>query len=368
VKLRCDPDPGKDGESQSGGARMTLQVIQWTTGNVGRRALRAILRHPDLELVGVFAHSPTKVGVDAADLCGHDTPAGIRATDDVDALLAIHPHACSYNPMWPDVDMVCRLLESGVNVCSTAAFITGRSLGEGVLERLRRAAETGRSTMFGTGVNPGFANLFALVSAQICDRIDQIRVLESADASTYEAKDTQESVGFAQPLDTPGLLERTRAGSEVFAEAVAMMADAIGVDLDEVTFDAEYARATADNDLGFMVIPEGTVAGIDGRWRGRVGGRDVIVLNYQWIMGTHVDAPFKLRHGYFVEVDGEPGVRSQFQILPPPDWSEPGYMGLGMIMTAMPAVNAIPAVVAAPPGIATHLTLPLVTAQGFVTG
>jgi len=85
VKLRCDPDPGKDGESQSGGARMTLQVIRWTTGNVGRRALRAILRHPDFELVGVFARSPTKVGVDAADLCGHDTPTGIRATDDVDA-------------------------------------------------------------------------------------------------------------------------------------------------------------------------------------------------------------------------------------------------------------------------------------------
>ena len=92
----------------------------------------------------------------------------------------------------------------------------------------------------------------------------------------------------------------------------------------------------------------------------------MIVLRFQWIMGRHVDAPFTPRHGYFVEIDGEPSVRSQFQILPPPDWDEPGYMGLGMIMTAMPAVNAIPAVVAAPPGIATHATLPLVTARGLV--
>ncbi len=190
-------------------------------------------------------------------------------------------------------------------------------------------------------------------------------MLESADASAYASKDTQESVGFAQPLDSPGLLEKTRAGSAVFEDAVALMADALGVELDEITFDAEYARATAENDLGFMVIPEGTVAGIDGRWRGRTGGRDVIVLNYQWTMGDHVDAPFTLRHGYFVEIDGEPTVRAQFRIFPPPDWSEPGYMGLGMIMTAMPAVNAIPAVVAAPPGIATHATLPLVTARGF---
>ncbi|HZP27611.1 MAG TPA: hypothetical protein VFC99_01555 [Acidimicrobiia bacterium] len=79
-----------------------------------------------------------------------------------------------------------------------------------------------------------------------------------------------------------------------------------------------------------------------------------------------LDAPITLRHGYFVEVDGEPTVRAQLQIFPPRDWSEPGYMGLGMIMTAMPAVNAIPAVVAAPPGIATHATLPLVTARGYV--
>ncbi len=344
-----------------------LRVIQWTTGNVGRRSLRAILRNPDLELVGVYAHSPDKVGVDAADLCGHDGPSGITATSDADALIALAPDACCYNPIWPSIDELIRLLEAGINVCSTSAFIDGSAIPAPDLERLRAAAEKGNATLFGTGINPGFANFFALVCAQICDRVDRVKVLESADATAYESKDTQESVGFASPLDAPGLVERTRAGSAVFAEAVALMADALGFELDDITFDCEYAVATADNDLGFMMIPEGTVAGIDGRWRGRVGDRDVIVLNYQWTMGEHVDAPFTLRHGYFVEIDGEPTIRSQFQIFPPRDWSEPGYMGLGMIMTAMPAVNSIPAVVAAPPGIATHATLPLVTAKGFVS-
>jgi hypothetical protein len=346
---------------------MTLRVIQWTTGNVGQRALRAIVRHPDLELVGVFAHGREKVGRDAAELCGLDDATGVTATADVDALLALAPDACSYNPKWPALDLLGRLLAAGVNVCSTAGFITGGSLDAPALASLEAAARAGQATIFGTGVNPGFVNLFALVSAQICDRVEQVRVLESADASAYASKDTQESVGFAQPLDAPGLLDRTRHGSEVFAEAVALMADALGVELDDIAFDADYARATADNELGFMVIPEGTVAGIDGRWRGRAGGRDLIVLRFQWIMGRHVDAPFTIRHGYFVEIDGEPTVRSQFQILPPRDWSEPGYMGLGMIMTAMPSVNAIPAVVAAPPGIATHATLPLVTARGRVS-
>jgi 2,4-diaminopentanoate dehydrogenase len=213
-----------------------LRVIQWTTGYVGRRTLRAIVRHPNLELVGVFTHTSDKAGRDAADLCGADEDTGVVATTDVDALLALRPDACSYNPMWPDTDTLCALLDSGVNVCSTAGFITGRSMGEEAERRLLAAAERGRSTMFGTGINPGFANLFALLSTQICDRVEQIRGLESADASTYDSKHTQESVGFGQRLDALDLLERTRAGSAVFADAVAMMADGLDVELDAITF------------------------------------------------------------------------------------------------------------------------------------
>ncbi|MFM8971850.1 MAG: dihydrodipicolinate reductase, partial [Actinomycetota bacterium] len=67
---------------------MALRVIQWSTGNVGRASLRCIIRHPDLELVGVYVHSADKVGVDAGKLCALP-PTGVLATDDVDALLAL---------------------------------------------------------------------------------------------------------------------------------------------------------------------------------------------------------------------------------------------------------------------------------------
>ncbi len=42
-------------------------------------------------------------------------------------------------------------------------------------------------------------------------------------------------------------------------------------------------------------------------------------------------------------------------------------MVLGMIMTAMPAVNAIPGVVAAAPGIVTYTDLPLTLPRGWVS-
>lgn len=345
---------------------MTLRVIQWTTGNVGRRALQAILGHPDLELVGVFAHNDDKKGVDAATLCGLPEPTGVLATNDVDALLDLRADACTYNPLLPDINALTALLESGVNVCSTAGYITGRALGSDAVQRLRAAAERGNASIFGTGVNPGFANLLALVTAGVCDRVDQIRVLESVDLSTYSSPETMEAVGFAHPVDEPGLAARAEAASAVFGDAVAMMADALGVALDDIAFDTDYTAANVDSDLGFMTIPAGTVAAMDGRWRGRAYGRDVIILRFQWTMGSHVDAPFAVTEGWRVEIDGEPSISANFQVHPPDDGIA-DVIDMSMIATAMPCVNAIPAVVAAPPGLVTYADLPLITASGYVT-
>ena len=47
---------------------MAIRVVQWTTGNVGRRSVRAVVSHPDLELVGCYAWSPDKVGTDVGEL------------------------------------------------------------------------------------------------------------------------------------------------------------------------------------------------------------------------------------------------------------------------------------------------------------
>src|SRR5512143_4158617 len=109
---------------------MTLRVVQWTTGNVGKRSVRAIAGNAELELVGCYAWSPDKVGRDAGELCGI-APLGVAATNDVDALLALRPDCVVYNPMWPNVDELVRILDAGINVLSTAAFITGDKLGEG---------------------------------------------------------------------------------------------------------------------------------------------------------------------------------------------------------------------------------------------
>src|SRR5262245_49359225 len=94
---------------------MTIRVIQWATGGVGRAAIQGIAAHPDLQLVGVWVHSADKVGRDAGELAGIE-PLGVAATDDVDALLALGADCVLYSPVMADEALVARILESGTNV------------------------------------------------------------------------------------------------------------------------------------------------------------------------------------------------------------------------------------------------------------
>src|SRR4051794_28095476 len=281
---------------------MTYRVVQWTTGNVGQRSVRAVAANPALELVGCYAWSPDKVGRDAGELCGIGH-LGVAATDDVDALLALAPDCVIYNPMWPNVEELVRILSAGVNVVSTAAFITGHYFGEGRV-LIAEACERGKSTIFGSGINPGFAEMMAVMSSTICDRIDKITVTESGDSTLYDSPATEKPAGFGQPIDSPGLPAMTAAGTAVFRDALLLMADALGIELDDVQCKPQYAQTTEDLHLpGDWIIEKGCVAGIDARWIGYAGGREVVEVRVRWRKGQSLDPDWVMdTMGYELEV------------------------------------------------------------------
>lgn len=346
---------------------MTLRVVQWTTGNVGKQSAAAIVRNPGLELVGCYAWSPEKVGRDVGDLCGM-SPIGVFATNDVGALLALRPDCVVYNPMWPSTDELVRILEAGVNVVTTAAFINGRRLGAD-RERLALACERGAASLFGTGISPGWAELLGIVLAGVSSRIDKITIREAAHTALYDSPDTERPAGFGRPIDDPALSKMTAEGTAVFGEAVAMVADALGVELDEIVCHAEHAKTAVDLDLGSWRIAAGCVAGVAASWQGRVGGRTIVELGVRWKKAAVLEPDWKIEDGYVIEVQGLPTLRSTLQFLPPPDFeakSLADFMVLGHVMTAMPAVNAIPVVVAAAPGIVSYPDLRLPLPRGLV--
>lgn len=343
-----------------------LRVVQWTTGNVGKSSVAAIAANPNLDLVGLYAWSPEKVGRDAGELAGI-APLGVTATNDVDALLALKPDCVVYNPMWIDVDELVTILSAGVNVVATASFITGHNQGAG-RDRIAEACQRGNATMFGSGISPGYINLLAILAASICDRVDKVTVNEAADTTFYDSPATEKPVGFGRPIDDPELQSMTAHGTGVFGEAVRLIGDALGVDLDEVRCEAEYAQTTADLDLGSWTIPAGCVAGVAASWQGIVAGKTVVEINVRWRKGQTLEPDWQIEQdGWVLQVDGRPTVKNVISFLPPPDFEATTleeFMVLGHIMTAMPAINAIAAVVAAPPGIATYVDLPLTLPRG----
>jgi hypothetical protein len=251
---------------------------------------------------------------------------------------------------------------------STAAFINGRALGA-ERARIADACARGGSSMFGTGINPGLAEMIGIVTASVCDRIDKITITESADTTLYDSPDTERPAGFARPIDDPDLPATTAHGTAVFGEAVALVADALGVELDEIVCEAEYAQTTEDLVLESWTIPAGCVAGIAASWHGKVGDRSIVELRVRWKKGQTLDPDWKIEDGYLIEVLGRPTVRTKVELLPPPDFEATtfqDFMVLGMIMTTMPAINAIRRVVAAPPGIVTYIDVPFPLPSGLV--
>jgi len=346
---------------------MTHRIVQWTSGKVARKALLAVLAHPELELIGLYAHSPDKVGKDAGVLCGA-APVGITATADVGALLALKPDCVLYNPLYPDTAEICRILESGANVVTTSAFLTGWSLDAAGRQQIEAAARKGNASIFGSGMNPGFADLLAAVSTGICQRFRHVLVTESVDVSLFAGDGNMDELGWGSPPDDPGHADRVRQATLVFGDALDLLAELLGVTLDEMRCTTEFAHATRDLALEGRPIAAGHVAGLKVRWQGIVRGRPVLELRQVWVMGPHLEPRWPVEHGWLVEIDGEPKVQTRLTILPhQPDLAKltiEDLHGLGMIITALPAVNAIPAVCAAAPGIRTYADLPVVTGRG----
>jgi hypothetical protein len=328
-----------------------LKVVQWTTGKTGSAAVRGMARHPVLDLVGCYAYSKDKVGRDVGELCGI-APLDVIATDDIDALLALEPDCVSYMPYRPNFDHLARILESGVNVVTTMYMLSGTGYGEEATQRIREAAQRGGASLYSSGIYPGHAPMVALAASAMCRRIDQISVLESLDISGYANEQMFRAQGFDLEPGDPRAPELVEGSCGSFKDQIGVMAKALGVTLDEIRFTAEFATANQTTDFGFMTVRKGRIAGFKGVIAGVSAGRPVIECRFVWKIGSDMTPDWPVTRGYVIEIDGDPNVRLKIE-------SPDGHLD-GAVTTAMPCVNAIPAVCAAPPGIVNQADLPFV--------
>ncbi len=354
---------------------MTYRVVQWSTGNVGRHSIAGIDAHPELELAGVWVSSEAKAGRDAGELAGLGRELGVRATTDAEALLALRPDCIVHTAMADDrldeaLADLARFLRAGIDVVSSGPVFL--QFPDGVVDPamsavVRDAAAEGGSSLFVNGIDPGFANdALPLALTGISERIDEVRCLEILNYATYDNRLVLfDIMGFGSPPDATPLLLLPGVLTMAWGSVVRQIAAGLGVELDRLDEAHERIAAPETFEIASGTIEAGTTAALRFEVRGMVGDRPVVVLEHVTRLRDDLapDWPQPLgQGGYRVVVRGEPEYTLDLRLV----GTDGDHNTAGLKATAMRLVNAVPAVVAAPPGLVTALDLPQITGRGLV--
>ena len=346
---------------------MTYRVVGWSTGGVGRLAIRAVARRPDLELVGVWVHGEEKDGVDAGTLAGID-PVGVAATTDADALLALEPDCICYSASGEQQDAAAvpdlvRMLEAGVNVVSvsTPGLVHPAGYHPEWREALEAAAAKGGASLYSSGIEPGFAgDQLPLTLMTMSDTVRSVRTQEIFRYDGYPVTFVMfEVFGFGKPMEHDAIMSMPGVQSGTWGPPVRMIADRLGVELDEIRETYEKVVTPRTLEVAAGTIEAGTVGAVRFETIGVVHGRDAIVIEHVNRMASDLapEWPTAARDGtYRIMVEGNPDLTCELTVGQPATASDDG-----MVATTMRLVNAIPYVCDAPPGLVSSLDLPLTT-------
>ncbi len=350
---------------------MAIRVVHIGTGNVGRLALAELIENPAFELIGLVVSTPAKVGVDAGELAGLGIRTGITATDDLDAVLAGEPECAVYCAMGDTrmpqaIDDVRRILAAGVNVVGSAPGVLQfpwQVIPDRFIEPLEDAARLGQSSIYVNGVDPGFVtDLIPLAFASTCRRIEQVRCMEIADYATYDGAIVMFDVmGFGKPLAEVPLLFQPGVLAVAWGCAIRQLAAGLNISLDDITESYEREPAPEAFDIAAGHIPKGGVAAVRFQIHGMVDGHPAIVVEHVTRLRGDLRPdwaqPAQPGGSYRVQITGEPS----YSVDICPTSSQGDHNHAAIAGAAARIVNAVPAVIAAPPGIRTTLDLPLVS-------
>ena len=356
---------------------MAIRTALIGTGNCGSLALKQLVSDARFDLTGVWVSSDAKVGKDAGELAGLDVTTGVAASDDLDAIIAAKPECIVYCAMGdtrlPDAMAdVRKILAAGVNVVGSGLGVLQypwQVIPDKYIQRIEDAAREGDSTVFFTGVDPGFAtDLLPFALAGTCQSIEQVRTMEIADYATYDGATVMFDVmGFGNAIGDLPMLYQPGVLGIAWGTAIRQLAAGLGIEVDEIKDAVEQEPAPEDFDVAVGTIKKGTVAAVRFQIEGMVKGKPVIVVEHVTRLRPDLRPdwaqPAQPGGSYRVEITGEPSY--VMDICPTSRNGDHNYAAI--LAAAGRIVNAIPDVVAARAGIRTTLDMPLVTGRGLYT-
>lgn len=340
-------------------SRRPHRVVQWATGAIGRSVIKGVLDRDDMELAGAWVHTPAKAGVDAGVLAGRD-PIGVAATGDVHDILDLDADCVVYAPSpspdrFAELDLICSLLSSGKNIVSVNGLLYPRAHGPHYVNELEQACKRGGVSVHGSGISGGFmADVMPLTLTRLSQQINHVYVREVSDFARHPSwQMVHHMLGFGKNEEAyrRALRPARTAMRGLFSESLHLVAAGLGVDLDEIDVDVEHRLARTDLAPAAGPIPHGTVAAARWTFSGLAAGRPVITIEVvHKADAAHMGEEWG-RPGYSLRVDGRPSLTLA---------TDEGWVSDAISAAASHALNSVPVVCAAEPGIRTYLDLPTI--------
>lgn len=338
-------------------AQPRLRIAQWGTGNVGLRALRAIIEHPLMELVALRVYAEAKAGRDAGELCGLP-PLGIAATRDLADVIAARPDCVVYLPDRVEADDLCRLLSAGINVATACIGFNHRgSIEPDLRARLESACAAGGASLYATGSSPGWSTeMLPIALLNLQRRLDCLTITDYADMASRDSPlMIFDALGFGRPPeDMPKDRRLGTAGST--PPTFRALAEAVGLPLDDVRTSIDYAVTRRREAIAAGTLEAGTVGGMRMGVIGLRGGQEVLRRFSVWHVTRDLDPAWELREsGWRMQVKGDTSLDVTIGF----DVGAEDYAAYSPGLTAHPVINAVPYVCAAAPGIVETSEMPM---------
>jgi len=322
-----------------------IRAIQYGIGPIGASILKLLREKEAIEIIGAIDRDPGKVGKDLGEIAGAaDAPWGVRVSGDAKGVLeqsadiVMHTTSSSLPKV---MDQLLAALEVGSCVVSTCEELSYpyRTYPD-LAAQLDAAAKDNGVALVGTGVNPGFVmDKLVVTLAAVSQRIEHAKALRIVDASKRRLP-LQKKIGAGLSVEefrakvTEGIIKHVG-----LPESVAMVADSLGLRVNQITESIEPKVATERVQTEFLTVESGQAAGVHQIARGLSDGKELVYMELQMYVGAKDAADT-------VELTGHPNIS-----LVIPGGSH------GDIATASVAVNSIPAILDAPSGLRTSRDL-----------
>jgi 4-hydroxy-tetrahydrodipicolinate reductase len=329
-----------------------IRVLQWGLGAMGSGMAKLMLEKSGIKIVAAVDGRPDYVGKDLGEILGAGKKLGVKVTNKPEDVLkkenvdiVVIATTSWLKEQMPDLR---KILKAGINCVSIAEEMSvAEAQNPKLAKELDTLAKENGVTIIGTGVNPGFVlDLMVVALTAGNHNVERIEASRVNDLSPYgPTVMNSQGVGTTPEQFKAGIADGSIVGHVGFPESIRMISDALGLGVDRIEQTREPIISKVHRETPYVKVEPGMVAGCSHIGIGYHGDKEVIKLIHPQQIHPQLD---KQDTGDYINIYGKPEIHMSIK----PEIA-------GGVATEGIAVNLIPLVVAATPGLKRMIDLPV---------